>query len=194
MKDGQVSVWVPIIVGVIGFLGVIAGQLINAWREQKREELRWKRESQRESMKLRHENVAQWRETRLSAYTTLLDSVNQVYSILKRGHVALTREESNTEFEEFRKALMRMREAESSVTLVGTKKLFAYMERDARLPDLVFILMFRRIGKERGGDLSQEERNHWTFALESIEDYRSRLVDILRDELGTNAAVSTEYG
>lgn len=44
MQSGQVSVWVPIIVGVIGLIGVIAGQLVNAWREDRR----WKRERERE--------------------------------------------------------------------------------------------------------------------------------------------------
>src|SRR4051794_37969313 len=33
----QVSVWVPIAVGVIGVLGVVAGQLVTTWRERARE-------------------------------------------------------------------------------------------------------------------------------------------------------------
>jgi hypothetical protein len=64
MSSGQVSVWVPIVVAVLGILGVVAGQLINIWREERRwererlrEDLRWERERQRDI-------DAHWRERR----------------------------------------------------------------------------------------------------------------------------------
>jgi hypothetical protein len=40
MGTQQVSIWVPIVVGVIGCVGIIAGQLVNAWREDRRWNLR----------------------------------------------------------------------------------------------------------------------------------------------------------
>ncbi|MFE3002673.1 hypothetical protein ACFXG4_47875 [Nocardia sp. NPDC059246] len=32
---GQVSVWVPIVVAALGFIGVLGAQLIAAWREDR---------------------------------------------------------------------------------------------------------------------------------------------------------------
>lgn len=49
MLNAQVSVWVPIVVGVIGLLGVVAGQLINTWREDRL----WRRELDREEVRWR---------------------------------------------------------------------------------------------------------------------------------------------
>jgi hypothetical protein len=72
MPSGQVSVWVPIVVAVLGILGVVAGQLINIWREKRRweremrrEDLRWERERQREI-------DAHWRERRFDVHVALL--------------------------------------------------------------------------------------------------------------------------
>ncbi|WP_158882983.1 hypothetical protein [Amycolatopsis anabasis] len=55
MSSGQVPLWVPIVVAVFGFTGVIAAQLIAGWREDRRwrrelerEEVRWARERERE--------------------------------------------------------------------------------------------------------------------------------------------------
>ncbi|MGV9664378.1 hypothetical protein [Nocardia niigatensis] len=41
---GQVSVWVPIVVAALGFVGVLGAQLIAAWREDRR----WRRDSARQ--------------------------------------------------------------------------------------------------------------------------------------------------
>lgn len=59
MQSAQVSVWVPIAVGVIGVLGVISGQLINAWREDRR----WKREQEREELRWQRESGARSAQT-----------------------------------------------------------------------------------------------------------------------------------
>ncbi|MFC0105692.1 hypothetical protein [Kibdelosporangium aridum] len=82
MQQGQVSIWVPIIVGAIGFIGVVAGQLVNAWREdrrwkreQEREELRWKRQREADDVKYFHESGLDWREKRIELYGDYLNSV-----------------------------------------------------------------------------------------------------------------------
>lgn len=68
MQSGQVSVWVPIVVGVIGLVGVIAGQLVSAWREDRR----WEREIVREEIRwnrTRHfEDIIQWRSIKVKLY------------------------------------------------------------------------------------------------------------------------------
>lgn len=79
MQTGQVSVWVPLVVGVIGLIGVIAGQLVNAWREdrrwkreEQREEVRWKRDLAKTQRLYRHENSQKVRELRLELYSEML--------------------------------------------------------------------------------------------------------------------------
>lgn len=61
MSAGSVSVWVPIVVAMLGIMGVVAGQLINFRREDRR----WERERQRDV-------DTQWRERRFDVYVELL--------------------------------------------------------------------------------------------------------------------------
>ena len=77
MSSGQVSVWVLIVVAVLGILGVVAGQLINVWREERRweretlrEDLRWERERQRDI-------DAHWRERRFDVHVELLAALRE---------------------------------------------------------------------------------------------------------------------
>lgn len=51
----QVSVWVPVVVGLLGLAGVLGAQLIAGWREDRR----WKREQQREDARWRRERDAE---------------------------------------------------------------------------------------------------------------------------------------
>jgi hypothetical protein len=88
MQSGQVSIWVPIIVGFIGLIGVIAGQLVNAWREdrrwrreQEREDLRWKREAERELAKHSHDSMIDWRERRIKTYGEYLESLHELIDL-----------------------------------------------------------------------------------------------------------------
>lgn len=61
----QVSVWVPIIVGFIGVLGVVAGQLVTTWRERARE-----------TAAIRRADQIYWRDKRLDASLALLVTLN----------------------------------------------------------------------------------------------------------------------
>lgn len=79
---GQVSVLVPVVVGVIGVIGVVAGQLVNAWREDRRwtrekerEDTRWQRETTREAAKLD-------RETKIAVYGRLVTTLRRAERIL----------------------------------------------------------------------------------------------------------------
>jgi hypothetical protein len=65
MQSGQVSVWVPIAVGLIGVFGVIAGQLVTTWRERSRE-----------SAAARRADQLYWRDKRLNAALDLLLAMN----------------------------------------------------------------------------------------------------------------------
>lgn len=72
MPTDQVSVWVPIVVGLIGVAGVVAGQVINTWRERRSEETRWAREKQRDA----HQDQLVWREKRLKIAVDFLITLN----------------------------------------------------------------------------------------------------------------------
>lgn len=47
MSSAQVPLWVPIIVALLGFIGVLGAQAIATWREDRR----WQREAQREEVR-----------------------------------------------------------------------------------------------------------------------------------------------
>lgn len=74
---GQVSVWVPIVVGLLGVVGVISGQLVSAWREQRRENIRWRREREKEELQRRREDDLHWRDKRLQVAVELMISLNK---------------------------------------------------------------------------------------------------------------------
>ncbi|QUQ69749.1 hypothetical protein [Kutzneria sp. CA-103260] len=65
MQSGQVSIWVPILVGLIGVLGVVLGQLVTAWRERSRE-----------ASASRRADDIYWRDKRLEASLALLVTMN----------------------------------------------------------------------------------------------------------------------
>lgn len=69
----------PIVVGVIGLVGVIVGQLINTWREnrnwkreQAREDARWQREIELEQSRSSVADRAHWRDKKFEVYSELL--------------------------------------------------------------------------------------------------------------------------
>lgn len=74
MPAGQVPVWIPIVVGVIGVAGVLAGQFIGAWREDKR----WTREWEREKARWQREDNDHWKEVRLDYYIKYIRIMNNM--------------------------------------------------------------------------------------------------------------------
>jgi hypothetical protein len=70
MQTPQVSIWVPIIVGIIGLVSVVAGQLINAWREDRR----LKRERDHQKQVAREEKT-------LECYTDLSVLLSQWFEL-----------------------------------------------------------------------------------------------------------------
>ena len=51
MSSGQVPLWVPVVVALLGLGGVLGAQLIAGWREDRR----WRRETEREELRWRRE-------------------------------------------------------------------------------------------------------------------------------------------
>jgi hypothetical protein len=79
VQTAQVSIWVPIVVAILGIIGVLIGQVLSARREDKhlrltdaREDVRWDRELDRRQADLDQANQKARREERLSAYGAFL--------------------------------------------------------------------------------------------------------------------------
>jgi len=100
MASGQVSVWVPIVVGIIGLVGVVTGQLINSRREDRRgereaarEELRHRREVERLAAERAHAITLHWSQERKDAYAGLLKETGEYLSALLKCVEAIARDE-----------------------------------------------------------------------------------------------------
>ncbi|WP_170223246.1 hypothetical protein [Nonomuraea turkmeniaca] len=92
MASGQVSIWVPVVVAVLGIIGVIAGQFVSAWREDRRwrrelarEDLRWEREQQRECQSRESEAAVHWRNERLRLYSGFVAVVRDWVRLLRQA-------------------------------------------------------------------------------------------------------------
>jgi hypothetical protein len=73
-------------------VGIVAGQLVNAWREdrrwrreQEREDLRWKREAEKEAAKRAHDSLIDWRARRISTYGEYLESIHVLITMATRA-------------------------------------------------------------------------------------------------------------
>ena len=98
MGSGQVSVWVPIVVAVLGILGIIGGQMFASWRDDRRwsqeiarEEARAQREIKTAELAREHEITLRWIDQRLTAYTECLSVFEEWLDILKQELIRLLR-------------------------------------------------------------------------------------------------------
>ncbi|WP_370942789.1 hypothetical protein AB5J62_27380 [Amycolatopsis sp. cg5] len=67
----SVPLWVPIVVAVLGFAGVISAQLIAGWREDRR----WRRELEREELRWERERDKRSYDARAAAYAELVGAI-----------------------------------------------------------------------------------------------------------------------
>jgi hypothetical protein len=109
MQSGQVSVWVPIAVGFIGVLGVIAGQLVTTWRDRSREAAAARRADQ-----------IYWRDKRLDACLALLLTMNAWRELtVDTWHGT----PSDTTLAELHDAAVAMSDQLATLKLIGTDPL-----------------------------------------------------------------------
>ncbi|MDA3644803.1 hypothetical protein LZ318_24535 [Saccharopolyspora indica] len=120
--QGQVSVWVPIVVGLLGMVGVISGQFVSAWREQRRENIRWCREREKEDLQRRREDYLHWRDKRLEVAVELMISLNKWRELIVdrlREHHGLLKMPVDTS-EQLRDVVEETSDRMAQLKLVGT--------------------------------------------------------------------------
>jgi len=118
-------VWVPIVVAMLGIMGVVAGQLINfrredrRWeRERQREDLRWERERQRDV-------DTQWRERRFDVYVELLAAFREWEGALAVSVPVRAAGQDPAEPDNLTTTADRVQKALSTVVIFGPKELAA---------------------------------------------------------------------
>jgi hypothetical protein len=198
VQTGQVSIWVPIIVGVIGLIGVISGQLVNAWREdrrwrrdQDREEVRWKREREKEEMKLAHDSLIDLRDKRIDLFAFYIQSVHAVALLAnKLGNVQSIEaiEEIKVEYDQRRSA---SEEACQAVRITASDQVLVYLKSNALVLFQGFthryVMPFMATEEEKKSkreeelkDYKDKQRKHG----ERIWNYYHQLIDLVRADLG----------
>jgi hypothetical protein len=183
MAQGQVSVWVPIVVAVLGILGLVLGQLVNAWREDRRwqrelarEDVRWQREQEREIARHVRETEVHWREERLAAYAHFAETMDTWRELLVSAIDQKRFGESAAE-EEFAKMEALNQRAAANLTkilLVGSGDMQAQCHSLFALYASTYVRL--------GGSIPENSR----LDVELAGAYY-QMVHNIRDELGTGS-------
>ncbi|HEU5471192.1 MAG TPA: hypothetical protein VFV67_11110 [Actinophytocola sp.] len=135
MSSTQVPLWVPVVVALVGFVGVLGAQLISAWRddrrwrrEQEREETRWSRDRAREIENREYDG-------RREAYTQVIAAIEGFDWLVYPALTALRRgdELADEQIAELRRAREEMRQSLGPVNLHAPQR-FNELLRNAMLP------------------------------------------------------------
>ncbi|RSN36819.1 hypothetical protein DMC61_01665 [Amycolatopsis sp. WAC 04169] len=190
MPSGQVSVWVPIVVGIIGLVGVVAGQLINSRREDRRwqreaarEELRHQRERDRVAADRAHAIALHWSQERKDTYTGLLKESDEYLGTLLKYVEALERKEPTDEFEAY---MSQRRQAaascRASVDILASPRIRAVTDD----------LMRATLGAHISISTDGVDRPSRSMAMRKAERAKDTFLQEVRAELGVdNPSVDT---
>ena len=196
--SGQVPVWVPLAVGVLGFLAVVVGQWINVrredkrWkREQEREDVRWKREARRELAKLEHENIIKWREERMRTYAQLLDAMDQAIRALGVMRKAMRYDEMRETFDnEFVPGRVRSFEIAQQVALISSGEFRDYLD-SFHAASMLAMVPFPMVPSD--SQASDEYRARYEKSFQHLRKYRDGMINVIRRELGANDSPVAAY-
>ncbi|QFY05603.1 hypothetical protein GBF35_01925 [Nonomuraea phyllanthi] len=188
MSQGKVSVWVPIVVALLGIVGLVVGQLVNAWREDRRwqremarEDLRWEREQARERDKRDHEAQLQWGKERLEAYTHFAKTMSEWRELLCEVEAVLRADQqpASAQFDRIRDLNSEAALLTARITLVGSVFL------QARCHDLWSF--YEAAYKDMLSGQPALSDTAWAEDL-YVQAYYA-LLDNIREELGTPVKV-----
>jgi hypothetical protein len=191
MSSNQVPLWVPIVVALVGFAGVLAAQMIASRREDKRkeselqrEDKRWDREVQREDQRWAREQESRAEARSDKRRQELADAIAEYASsttLLRRAEFDRGKKRINQAPEKEHKLAQqetyRLRAETNSklykVSLLSDQQTDRDLVNDAK----AVIELCRRISAGPSTEAELHERNRTaTEALEKLIEYASRRV------------------
>ena len=183
MQSGQVPVWVPIIVGIIGVVGVLVGQLLSMWREQRNEIVRAQIERANEDRKNRRDDRLYWRDRRIEVGAEFLVSLNvwreltvdEWHEIAKDGQIGQQTREQLGE------TVTRVSDQLAHIRLIGTDAMSTTAA--SAVSTLLRVTRDTKRGLER-----QDHQMDLTSASDSLTAEIRRVREVFRAELGVPAA------
>jgi hypothetical protein len=188
MQSVQVSVWIPILVAVLGIVGVILGQAVNAWRENKKLAI----EGEREKIRLEHDDRKDMRTERLKAYSDFLSTWKEwMTSIESLQHIGEHDEGDGVvrvDWAEARELLLssnsRLSDAWARIELLGSGDVVRVARR-AREIGAVLYEKYVHI-RRHVGDLSKHRTAMDAMVRDYISAVQGPLLGAFRADLGTD--------
>ncbi|MER6663240.1 hypothetical protein ABT256_01725 [Amycolatopsis japonica] len=114
MQTSQVPIWVPIIVGAIGLVGVLLGQVINGWRDKNKV-------LQEEAFR----RAAIWRDKKVEIYVELIDLFQKNSNLsLKIDSKVYPHEDTMTSIEKFAKNSDKTKKFRPRLRLMAPKDVY----------------------------------------------------------------------
>lgn len=125
MQSGGVSVWVPIVVGLIGVVGVLLGQVLSMWREQRNEMIRTRREVEQEQRRNRREDELHWRDRRIAVGVDFLITLNiwRELTVDLWHEIARDGEVTDETREALSESVTRLSDQRAHLRLVGSQRM-----------------------------------------------------------------------
>jgi hypothetical protein len=175
MSSGQVPLWVPVIVALLGLAGVLGAQVIAGWREDRR----WRRETEREELRWTRERDKDREnrsyEGRAKAYAEVIGAVESFDWVLYDARRALREggELDEATAADLRKATAQARGSLGAVNVHAPERIRAMLRESLiRRSTLATRLLVNQHG--------DEERRLWQEAQREYKIMRRAM----REDLG----------
>ncbi|WP_143055283.1 hypothetical protein, partial [Amycolatopsis lurida] len=144
MRTVEVPVWLAVTVtlgvALIGAGGAICAQLVAAWRQRKRENVKWQRDRVSESVRMTHEHASQWRDVKIKRYGSFLVKLRAVESIIFE-----MQRTSGADFERWYSTLREQMESFSEdvaeIELICSTRVREFMRSDASRRKIISLYM-----------------------------------------------------
>jgi hypothetical protein len=190
VSNVQVSVWVALAVAlgsaIIGAGGPIAAQFVNAWRERRREEIRWARERNAESVKLHHEYVTRWRDSKIRIYGEYLKGLRDLEETLSQMRIAKSSEYARL-CGLYENQFSKLGEKASEIQLICSIEMLDFLRSRAEEINS----LDRQIPALPKTKLESSDNSKDTDAIverkEYAKRYRREFLAVAREELGVRA-------
>ena len=182
MPSGQVSVWVPIVVGIIGVVGVLVGQMLSMWREHRNEVVRAQREGATENRKNRREDRLYWRDRRIEVGVGFLVSLNlwRELTVDEWHEIADGGQAGHETREQLAETITNMSDRLAQIRLIGTDAMSSAAA--SAVPTMLRVARDTKAGLE-----GNDHQTDLTVAASNLTAEIRRVREVFRAELGVPA-------